>query len=106
VTTVKTTGRDGWTFLSNHGHVLVAIAKNPEARVRDLAVLVGVTERAVLQILADLEAAAIVVRERVGRRTRYTIDTSVALRHPLEGHRTVGDIVGLVRSIEPTPVTP
>jgi DNA-binding MarR family transcriptional regulator len=83
-------------FLSNHAHVLVAIAKEPEARVRDLAELVGITERAVLQILADLEASGSLVRHRIGRRTHYEIDRSVALRHPLEQHRTVGDIVRLV----------
>lgn len=99
---VKPVARTAWTFLSNHAHVLVAIAREPEARVRELAQLVGITERAVLQILADLEASGALVRRRVGRRTRYQIDHSVALRHPLEHHRTVGDIVGLV---EPRPVT-
>ncbi len=93
---VKPAVRTAWTFLSNHAHVLVAIARDPEARVRELAELVGITERAVLQILADLEASGTLVRRRVGRRTRYEIDRSVALRHPLEHHRTVGDIVGLV----------
>jgi len=93
---VKPVARTTWMFLSNHAHVLVAIAKEPEARVRDLAELVGITERAVLQILADLEASGSLVRRRIGRRTHYEIDRSVALRHPLEQHRTVGDIVRLV----------
>ncbi len=88
--------RSGWTFLSNHAHVLVAIAREPEARVRDVAQVVGITERAVLQILADLETSGTITRERIGRRTRYAIDRFVPLRHPLEEHRTVGDIVGLV----------
>jgi DNA-binding MarR family transcriptional regulator len=76
--------------------VLVAIAREPEARVRDIAELVGITERAVLQILADLEASGTILRQRIGRRTRYELDRSVALRHPLEQHRTVGDIIALV----------
>ena len=88
--------RDGWTFFNNHAHVLIAIAKDPEIRVRDIAVLVGITERAVLQILADLEAAGVIARARDGRRTRYEINVDAPLRHPLEAHRTVGDIVGLV----------
>ena len=96
MTAVKPTIRTTWTFLSNHAHVLVAIAREPEARVRDLAMLVGITERAVLQILADLEASGTIVRHRVGRRTSYQIDRSIALRHPLEHHRTVGDIIRLV----------
>jgi DNA-binding IclR family transcriptional regulator len=81
--------------LSNHAHVLIAVAKDPEARVRDLAALVGITERAVLQILSDLEASGAIVRHRLGRRTRYDIDPNVALRHPLEAHRQVADILRL-----------
>jgi DNA-binding IscR family transcriptional regulator len=93
---VKPVTRTAWTFFSNHAHVLVAIARDPEARVRDLAQLVGITERAVLQILADLEASGTISRRRIGRRTTYEIDRSVALRHPLEHHRTVGDIIAIV----------
>lgn len=96
MTAVKPATRTAWTFLSNHAHVLVAITRQPEARVRDIAELVGITERAVLQILADLEASGTILRTRIGRRTRYEIDRSVALRHPLEHHRTVGDIIRLV----------
>jgi len=96
MTAVKPSARTTWTFLSNHAHVLVAITRAPEARVRDIAQLVGITERAVLQILADLEASGTIVRRRVGRRSSYEIDRSVALRHPLEHHRTVGDIIALV----------
>ena len=80
--------------------MLVAIAREPQARVRDLALLVGITERAVLQILADLESSGTIVRSRIGRRTRYQIDPTIALRHPLEQHRTVGDIIRLVDSEE------
>ncbi len=87
--------RHAWTYLSNHAHVLIAVAKDPEARVRDLAALVGITERAVLQILSDLEASGAIVRHRLGRRTRYDIDPNVALRHPLEAHRQVADILRL-----------
>lgn len=94
---VKPAARSTWTFLSNHAHVLVAIASEPEATVRELSRLVGITERATLQILADLEASGALVRQRVGRRSHYEINQTVALRHPLEQHRTVGDIVGLVR---------
>jgi predicted transcriptional regulator len=94
---VKPAPRHTWTYLSNHAHVLVAVAKDPTARVRDIATLVGITERAVLQILADLEAAGAIVRHREGRRTTYKIDGHVSLRHPLEAHRQVGDILRLVR---------
>ncbi len=91
----KSGGRVGWTFLSNHAHVLIALARDPDHRVRDLAQLVGITERAVLQIIADLEAVGVVSRHRVGRRNSYEVDPHVALRHPLESHRTVADILAL-----------
>ncbi len=86
----------GWTFLSNHGHVLVSLAADPEARVRDIAERVGITERAVQMIVADLEAAGYVVRERVGRRNRYSVSTEGRFRHPLEEHVRTRDFLALV----------
>lgn len=83
----------GWTFLSNHAHVLVCVARDSNARVRDIAVEVGITERAVQKILADLEEAAVVRRVREGRRNRYEVDGRQPLRHPLEGHRRVHDLL-------------
>ena len=88
--------RSRWTFLSNHAHVTVALAQNPDLRLRDLAEQVGVTERAVAQILVDLEAAGVISRGRDGRRNVYTVHRGVPLRHPLERHRVVGDILGAV----------
>ena len=85
--------RPEWTFLSNHGHVLVCLASDPEMRVRDVAVLVGIGERAVQGILNDLAAAGYITRERVGRRNRYELQTDKPLRHPLEGDRNLGDLV-------------
>jgi DNA-binding MarR family transcriptional regulator len=90
------TTSSGWTFLSNHGHVLVSLAADPEARIRDIADRVGITERAVQMILADLEEAGYVVRERVGRRNHYTVVERGRFRHPLEDHVRVGDFLSLV----------
>lgn len=87
--------RAGWTFLSNHSHVIIALAKDPELRIRDLAEQVGITERAVAQVLSDLAAAGVLERRRVGRRNAYSINQDVPLRHPVEAHRTVGDILRL-----------
>ncbi|MBV8723219.1 MAG: winged helix-turn-helix transcriptional regulator [Candidatus Eremiobacteraeota bacterium] len=87
-----------WTFLSNHAHVLIALAKEPGLRVRDLAVVVGVTERAVAGILADLEAAGVLVRERNGRRNVYAIDPEAPLRHRVESHRKVSDLLRLAET--------
>ena len=89
-----------WTFLSNHGHVLICLARDPEARLRDVAQAVGITERAVQKIVADLEAAGVLTRERMGRRNRYQLAAERPLRHPLESHRTVGALLGMVLSPE------
>jgi DNA-binding IclR family transcriptional regulator len=79
----------GWTFLTNHAHVLVAIARDPEARLRDVAAEVGITERAAQGIVHDLVAAGYVTRERVGRRNRYEVNAALPLRHPLEREHDV-----------------
>jgi DNA-binding MarR family transcriptional regulator len=86
----------GWTFLSNHGHVLVGLAADTDARMRDIAVQVGITERAVQMIVRDLEEAGFVIRERVGRRNRYTVVKNGRFRHALEAHVRVGDFLDLV----------
>lgn len=85
-----------WTFLSNHTHVLVCLAANAEQTLRDVSLQVGITERAVQRIVADLEAAGVLTREREGRRNRYVLDLDVHLRHALERHCRIGDILGLV----------
>lgn len=83
-----------WTFLTNHAHVLLAIARQPDLRVRDVAELVGITERTTMQIIDDLETAGYLTRERQGRRNRYHIDPSNPLRHPLEEHHDIDDLLG------------
>ncbi len=85
-----------WTFLTNHSHVLLCLVADDNLRVRDLAQKVGITERAILKILGDLEAGGVIERERDGRRNRYHVRLDVALRHDLESHRTVGDLVAAV----------
>jgi len=73
-----------WTFLSNHTHVLICIARDPKVRVRDISELVGITERAVLRILSELQECGFIEHERVGRRNHYTVNLEGQLRHPLE----------------------
>lgn len=85
-----------WTFLSNHGHVLVCLARDPEARLRDVALAVGITERAVQKIVSDLEEAGVVERVREGRRNRYRLFLDQPLRHPIEAHRSIGALLGMV----------
>lgn len=86
----------GWTFLTNHSHVLICLAGDPFMRMRDVATKVGITERAVIRIVNDLQAAGALTREREGRRNRYTIDLDLPLRHPVEAHRTIGDLLAPV----------
>ena len=85
-----TCGRVRWTFLSNHGNVLLAIARNPDVTLREVAVLVGITERAVQRIVTDLEADRYLERVRTGRRNRYKLHPELPLRHPICAHREIG----------------
>ncbi len=84
-----------WTFLTNHAHVLLSIARDPTARLRDVAVSVGITERAAQTIVADLEAAGYLHRTRVGRRNEYTVNPGGHFRHPAEADRRIGDLLAL-----------
>jgi predicted transcriptional regulator len=93
------TAADGdavWTFLTNHSHVLICLARDPSARLRDVADEVGITERAVQRIVTDLENGGVLTRTREGRRNRYCIYGDRHLRHPVESHRTVLDLLSLV----------
>ena len=85
-----------WTFLSNHAHVLICLARDPGIRLREVAELIGITERAVLKIVADLEAEGLVQRHREGRRNSYELNLDRPLRHPIERHRAVGELVDLI----------
>jgi hypothetical protein len=85
-----------WTFLSNHAHVLLCIAADPSTRLRDVAERVGITERAVQKIVAELEDGGALTRLREGRRNSYVIHPDCAMRHPVEEHQTVGKLLALV----------
>ncbi|MDD7965455.1 winged helix-turn-helix domain-containing protein [Actinomycetospora lemnae] len=85
----------GWTFLTNHAHVLVALARDPRMRLRDVALLVGITERSVQSIVADLEAADYLRRAREGRRNRYEVNPAGPFRHPAERDHAVGELLEL-----------
>jgi hypothetical protein len=88
--------RPGWTFLSNHGHVLVCIAGDPGIRGRDIAARVGITERAAQAIVADLVEDGYVTRTRIGRRNHYEVNPDLPLRHPVEQPHSVGELLRLV----------
>ena len=90
-----------WTFLTNHGHAMVILPRDPEARIRDIAQGIGITERAAQRIVGDLVDAGYLTRERIGRRNRYAIDPSVPLRHPLEREHGIGDLLKAVAEQTP-----
>lgn len=87
-----------WTFLTNHSHVLIVLYHNPSIVLREVASLVGITERAVQRIIADLEEEGFIEREKVGRQNHYRILTDQPLRHPIESHRTIGDLLDLIEA--------
>lgn len=87
----------GWTFLSNHTHVLVALATEPDLTLRDIGQRVGITERGVIRIVDELEAAGVLSREREGRRNRYRLNLDARLRHPLEQHCRIGELLALLK---------
>ena len=85
-----------WTFLTNHAHVLLCIARDPGIRLRDVATEVQITERAAQRIVAELVEAGYISRTREGRRNHYEVHGDLPLRHPLEQHHGIGDVLGLV----------
>lgn len=90
------TGEATWTFLTNHGHVLLCIARDPRMRGRDIAAQVGITERAAQSLVADLVEAGYVTRSREGRRNRYVLNPNLPLRHPLEQAHQIGELLAVL----------
>jgi DNA-binding MarR family transcriptional regulator len=82
-----------WRFVTNHAHVLECIATDPNARLRDIATTVGITERTAAQIVSDLEQAGYVTKTREGRRNTYEVHDELPLRHPQHRHHTVGELI-------------
>ena len=89
-------GPGEWTFLTNHAHVLLCLAADPEVRLRDVADSVGLTERAAQRIVMELEVAGYLERERVGRRNRYRLHGEQPLRHPMDCDHRVGDLIAVL----------
>lgn len=87
-----------WRFMTNHAHVLEAIASDPTVRLRDIAAAVGITERTAAQIVNDLEHAGYLTKIRDGRRNRYEVHNELPLRHPRHRHHTVGELIRFLES--------
>ena len=89
---------EGWTFFSNNAHVLVCLTQTPQPTTREIAVQVGITERAVQRIVKRLVEAGVLTIKKEGRRNKYEIDLDQQLRHPLESHKTIGEFIQLIDS--------
>lgn len=89
---------EGWTFFSNNTHVLVCLTHTPQPTTREIANLVGITERAVQRILKKMLEAGVVNIKKEGRRNRYVLNLDQRLRHPLESHKTIGQLIRLIDS--------
>lgn len=96
----STSAQGGWTLLTGHGHVLVEIARSPDARIREISQAAGITERTATAIIADLEAAGYITRSRVGRRTRYTVHLDTPFRHPGQDGHLVGPLLRLLATAD------
>ena len=90
--------RVGWTIFSTHGLVLLHVARNPEAPVREIAAELGLSPRQVNKVLNDLESGRMLTRTRVGRGNRYAVDPSARLRHPILAHVTIGRLIEMLSS--------
>jgi predicted transcriptional regulator len=88
-------GNHSWRFLSNHTQVLLCIARDPDVRFRDIAQMVGITERAAQRLVGDLIDAGYVEREKIGRRNRYHLNTEVKMRHSAQANHEIGELLHL-----------
>lgn len=89
-----------WTFLTNHAHVLACVSRQPGIRLRDVAETVGITERTAQRIISELVEAGYLKRSRDGRRNRYEVEGDLPLRHPLDSHHSVGEILEALGAFE------
>jgi DNA-binding transcriptional ArsR family regulator len=94
----------GWSFLTNHARVLICIAHDPGVRLRDIAGIVGITERSAYGIVTELAAAGYVVKEREGRRNRYRVQAHLPLREVIGRDRTIGEVLDVLVDVT-VPVT-
>lgn len=88
---------EGWTLFSNHGHVLIYVATHPEARIRDIAATVGITERRAQAIVGELAEVGFLDVRKQGRRNVYTVHPDARLRHPAESQHTIGEVISLFK---------
>jgi putative heme degradation protein len=84
---------ESWSFLTNHARVLLRIAQNPDARLRDIAADLGITERSAYGIVTDLTVAGYVVKQKDGRRNRYQIQAHLPLPDLVGQETAIGEVL-------------
>lgn len=87
----------GWTFLSNHGHLLVHLSREPDAKIKEMAEAIGITERRTQSILADLEDSGYISITRTGRRNTYQVNAKKKFRHPAEADKSVSELLRIFK---------
>ena len=92
-----------WSFLTNHARVLLRIADDPDARLRDIAAALSITERSAYSIVTDLTAAGYLVKQKDGRRNRYQVQAHLPLPEPITRERTIGEILALLAGTDAAP---
>lgn len=102
----QTQERSTWTLLTSHGRVLIEVARDPAARIKDIAAAADLTERATQAILADLEAEGFISHTRIGRRNRYTVNPDHPLRHRAHAGHRVGSLLAALAPPGPGPTGP
>jgi len=96
-------GTHKWTFFTNHSHVLFYIYFHPELPMRDIAGKVGITERAVHTIIKDLEEVGVITVNKIGRNNSYEVNRDIPLRHQIESHRSINDLLDFIGNPEEVP---
>jgi len=86
-----------WNFLTNHGHILFLLAIEPELTVREISLKVGITERAALRIISDLEQDNYIEISKQGRKNTYNVRTDKSLKHDLEKQCQIKDFVNVIK---------
>lgn len=94
--TQKSETSKAWTFFTNHAHILIVLSQYPGITLREVAIKVGITERAVQKIIDDLEQSGFIEREKLGRSNQYKLILNKPLRHPIEAHKSIKDIIHLI----------
>ena len=93
-----------WTFLTSHAQVLLRITEDPHSTTREMAAQLGITERAVQRIVADLEDAGYISKRKEGRRNHYEVHLDQPMRHPAQRDLSVGELLAVLRNTEASEV--